>query len=286
MTTKFEGTGSSVTSPKYLINCGDKITDTNPTTSIWLNNLQALTTISENKSSQMTHKRILEGILEENKNVVVKVSDKHENLEKEFNIYKLLLDNNIKGIVHYYCYFECEDSLERFKYGKQYESICNGKGNTLRVLVMEYIKNKSFAEYNWKKIDRNAIISIIKQSLLTYLDAFMKFGFIHGDFHCNNILIKKTTSKKPLIYTINGKEYIIEIYGYKAKLMDFELSKTNGTVREFYSNITYAFFGSLNTYIIQYFDNETSFINFRVQLRKLMESESDALELISLINTL
>ena len=42
MTTKFEGANSSITTSKYLMNCGEKITNTNPTTSIWLNNLEAL----------------------------------------------------------------------------------------------------------------------------------------------------------------------------------------------------------------------------------------------------
>ena len=55
MTTKFESSNSSITTPKYLINCDEKITDTNPTTSIWLNNLQALTTFNAVKALRISN---------------------------------------------------------------------------------------------------------------------------------------------------------------------------------------------------------------------------------------
>ena len=111
--------------------------------------------------------------------VVVKVSDspniKHE---YEYEIYKELIKNGVSGIINYICYVDS-------------------------TLIMEYINNPSFAMYRFQNIDQ--IRSIITQVLCISIDAYMKFGFVHGDLHCQNILIKHTTSAKPLTFEFTGR---------------------------------------------------------------------------------
>jgi len=178
MAAPLKRTSDSQSTPKLKIDCGSKITEDNPTTNEWLSNLTYLKTIDIMKS-RMTNKSILEGILNKQDNVVVKISNKEENLKYEYDIYEKLAYNNIKQIVHYYCYFECSDSLINTQTDIVKKGICNGPGSTLRVLVMDYIQNRSFGLHEWK--NKDAIKSCMKQVICVCLDAFMKFGFIHGD---------------------------------------------------------------------------------------------------------
>uniref|UniRef100_A0A6C0KUV5 non-specific serine/threonine protein kinase n=1 Tax=viral metagenome TaxID=1070528 RepID=A0A6C0KUV5_9ZZZZ len=243
---------SSVSSTKYILNCSEKITENNPTTKDWLNNLKFLKTISRTKSEQMTHKKILEGVLMKKHDVVIKISDTEENLKYEYDIYQKLVEYKVKGILHYICYFECMDNIKNIN--EKRDGICEGTGNNTRILVMEYIKNKSFGLYAWE--NSNQIKSCLKQLLCTCLDAFLKCGFIHGDLNCNNILIKNTKSTT-VTYIINGKVIIIPLYGFKIKLMDFESSKTGGTIKQFYKDFRYKFASSFTEYI----GGEVEFIN-------------------------
>jgi len=181
----------------------------------------------------MTHKKILEGILDKSTDVVVKIADKSEDIQREYDMYSQLVHHRIQGIVHYYCYFECNDDL------RQSDTLCQGPGDSMRVLVMEYIRNKSFALHRWRSSSIEAIKSVIKQTLCISLDAYVKFGFVHGDLHCNNILLKRTESVSPLIFEfpeINHK-ISIDLHGFKAKLMDFEFSKTQQPVQAFFKDL-------------------------------------------------
>ena len=193
-------------------------------------------------------------------------------------MYTLLIDNNITGIVHYYCYFECKDDISK---APNNGALCKGQGNTMRILVMEYIKNKSFALHKWHNTD--IIKSLIKQVLCISVDAFLKFGFVHGDLHCNNILFKKST-RELLIFIIDGKKVTINTNGYKAKLMDFELSKINQSIHVFYNDIALCFASSLIRYIAQYLQNPLFLNDITREMMKLRENAKipiDAKNLLS-----
>ena len=272
----------SKSKPKFKIDCGAKITPENPTTTHWLSNLTYLKTIDKIKA-KMTRKSILEGIFLKEHSVVVKISNNQENLKKEYDIYEELAKHNIKGILHYYCYFECNDSIKRIDDGIN-ESLCNGTGDTMRILVMEYIKNKSFGMHQWKDIEQ--IKSCIKQVICTCLDAFLKCGFVHGDLNCNNILIKNTSITQ-IIYKFNDKEISIPVKGYKTLFMDFEWSEINKTAEEFFKDLKLNFATSLSRYIGS--NNNVNFIilqQFGIEFDKLQnkaKNTEDALWVLDIL---
>ena len=268
-----------VSTSKILINCSERITDQNPTTDGWLDGISYLKTIPFTKAS-MSHKKILEGILNKSRSVVVKVSDNTENLLKEYDTYLQLRDKKVNGIVHYYCYFECEDSLgtvaETLRNGK---TLCQGVGSTLRVLVMEYIPNKSMAQFNWSSYQK-AILTSIKQVVCTCVDAFIKFGFIHGDLHCNNILIKRSKTSE-----IDYEFTKVKTNGIKIFLMDFELSETGKDITYFYKHMYYVFWNSITKYFRDHLDPHYM-LQVQINLLKLYETAikpEDALKFIDII---
>lgn len=273
----------SISTKKTLINCNQLITNENPTTKNWLNNLSFLKTIDIQKAS-MSHKKILEGILQNKRNVVAKISDRTENLKIEYDTYITLRENNISGIVHYYCYFECNDNINRYNQTNN-ESLCNGPGNGMQVLLMEYIQNKSLAIYNWNESNKNGLISCLKQTLCIALDAFMKVGFIHGDLHCHNILIKKSKQNE-----IDYGFIKVKTNGYKSKLMDFELSKMNQNVKEFYKHMRLVYTSSILRYVGEYsFINQSVLNDIIIKVSKMWDNsrnKEDALWILEIVDLL
>lgn len=233
--------------PKFIIDCQSKITEKTPTTEEWLKNISYIKTLKNTGpliSPDRTNKQILEGIINDKEKVVVKVSNFSENIEKEFINYKLLYDNNVNGILNYYCYycyFVCKDFIQRIRedltdkidnYGrteykpnfdKNTKSICRKDGNDMKVLVMEYVEDGSFGLYEWKSGDIDKIISCVNQLICSLVDAYIKIGFVHFDLNNNNYVIKKANKDK-IIYNINGREIIVKIpvSGFETSIMDLE----------------------------------------------------------------
>jgi hypothetical protein len=244
---------------KYLIDCQSKITDIKPTTEGWLENISYIKTLKNAGpliSPDRTNKQILEGILENNKKVVVKVSNNDENIENEFKNYKILINNNVQGFLNYYCFFICKDFLSRIRkeltdeindYGrisyipnftKKTNNICRKDGNDMKVLVMEYAIDGSFGLYNWKSNDIDIIKSCVKQLICSLVDAYIKTGFVHFDLNNNNYVLKKTIKEK-IIYNINDIEIIVNIpsNGFETAIMDLENCEINQNIYEFIKSL-------------------------------------------------
>lgn len=236
------GDGHKSTS-KYIFNggcidCENKITFNDPTTKEWLYNLKLLN-IPGNKNPNMTNKKILEGILldKAKEDVVVKIANENDDIKIEFDTYKKLFQNKIPNILDYYCYFECNDNL---KSTPNDGSLCIGKGNKLKVLIMKFVKFFDLKDYDWKLSDKEIIKYLFKHAFLTYIMAFIKTGFTHGDFHFKNILLEKST-KKSIKYYINNNIYVIPIEKYEIKIMDFEMSKFNYDFLQLYRDLRLSF---------------------------------------------
>jgi len=209
-----EDTSSS--GSKFVINC-KAITSESPTTSGWLDHIAALQIIPDHKALRMPHKKILEGIFENRRRVVVKVANDTQTLHNEWDIYQQLASLKIPGILKYYCYFTCNDTLTRIITDQH--TVCNGPGNNTQVLVMDYVNAPSLKNYDWRTTTIDAMRSCIKQVILTAIEGFLACQFIHGDLHLDNVLVKQT--KKAMIhYPLT--DVILPVNGLCTKLMDLE----------------------------------------------------------------
>jgi len=86
---------------------------------------------------------------------------------------------------------------------------------------MEYYEICSILNYKPDRIEE--IISILNQVICSMVLAFEKFGFIHGDLHPGNVLIKKTGRDK-IKYKYNNMESEIKTNGIQILIFDFDRS--------------------------------------------------------------
>lgn len=210
---------------KFVINC-NSINRESPTTKEWLDTLGALQIIDKTKALKMSDKKILEGLFHKKTRVVVKIAASTENLEIEWTTYSTLQKHKIGGIVKYFCYFTCADSLKKYAADVLHPSLCEGpatNGETLQVLVMEHINSRSFKTFDWSSVSIDVFRSCAKQVVCTMVEAYKKCGFTHGDLHLDNILIQQTTKSK--------------VHSYQIKLMDFEFSSFIKTKQQFLIDI-------------------------------------------------
>ena len=277
---------------KLVLNCYDELKQNNGTTLDWLENIKFLTTIGTYKS-QMSDKSLLEAVIKKTKKeIVLKIGDENAyklKLKHEYEIYTKLHELKLPGFLHYICYFECDDNLKEINKrlnlnNYETESICKGDGKSLRILMMEYIKNKNMAEYKWLNI--NQLRSAIKQVVLTMLKAYIETGFRHNDLHAKNVLIKKTTMKE-FKYMLDKQETIIETHGIKILLMDFECSSFEQPIYRFYDDMS-EYFQSITKYI-DFTNNEISTTKINILSWRKTENMnyiSNILSLLPLIDNL
>ena len=108
---------------------------------------------------------------------------------------------------------------------------------------MKYYECGSLLHYKPESIEQ--IISIINQTLSSSILAFEKLGFIHGDLHPGNILIKKT--KKNFI---KYKELEIKTSGIEIVMFDFDRSNFSGSFGMFLISIM-TFINFYDSYLLE-----------------------------------
>lgn len=197
---------------KYHISCQQKINETKNTKE-WLH------VLSELKPTNFKDKnKVLFGILEKYRHVVIKIGAS-DTLKKEFNLGRMLY-KRVPGFINFICFFECEDDYNSYpNTTKSY--LCENETLTLmKILVMEYYPLGNFLHFPWNNTN---LKSCLKQIVLSYLQAFIQFRFIHNDSHLQNILIKRT-KKEFIHYTINNTHFKLQSNGLKIIIMDMENS--------------------------------------------------------------
>ena len=234
--------------PKYYLHyCSEKITKTNPNTNGWINIIKTLRSctfklptslsfMNENHVSDFAYSmqncenlplqdydksRILQAKLEEHKDIVVKLGD-DESIRKEYEYAKKLY--KLKGFVKFICYFECNDNFLEYPNEKR-NYLCHGEGNQMKIIVMPYFELGSIGGYKWTTENITVLRSCITHALLSYINAFTH-GYLHGDFHPGNVLLK-TTKQRSIDYLFdrfdqNGEVLNIETNGLRTWIMDFE----------------------------------------------------------------
>lgn len=214
------------------------------------------------KNMASSNRLILKGNFDlDYKSVVIKISN-DKLLTNEYDMFKILYKNNIRGILHYICYFECNNN-----YKKIYEKIKKYKK----------INNKNFLFYDWNINDLSNIKSCLKQVICISLDAYLKIGFVHKYLHFNNILIEKT-SLTNIDYNFNNNNVIISIptNGYISLLMDFEYSDINNSVFEFFKDYYFNFLNRYNQFcedtLHKYNINNYNIIKLKNKIKELYEN--------------
>ena len=143
---------------------------------------------------------------------------------------------------------------------------CKNNGTENYFLFMEYYDFGSILNYIPKSL--NEIISILNQVIASATLAFEHFGFIHGDLHPGNILLKKT--KNDFIkYKFTDKELEIKTNGIQIVINDFDKSNFSGNFAMFISELS-LFIDYYEMYLLErkIFDKNTIIVTPFAQLKR------------------
>lgn len=221
--------------PKYYLSyCQDKINKQNPNTNGWLHIIKTLKLPLQDYDKS----RILLAKLEEHKDIVVKIGD-DDTIVREYEMAKKLY--KLKGFVKFICYLECNDNFLNFPNEKR-NYLCNGNGSQMKIIIMPYFEMGCIGFYSWTKENVKTLRTCTKHAFLSYITAFTN-GYLHGDFHPGNVLLKKT-KQTTIDYLFEGIGEItnIETNGIRTWIMDFEntrhITKDNKKdIMDFYFDI-------------------------------------------------
>jgi serine/threonine protein kinase len=169
--------------------------------------------------------------------VVVKIGNAQENIQHEFDIAQELYKHSIPGILQYFFYFTCKNDICNYP-AKSPPHMCRaGRGENMKILVMEYISSSNFLQYDFKITDLALFHSCIHQILSILFEAYLSFEFVHGNTNLQNFLLKPS-NKKTLNFPLLGVD--VPINGYEICMMDFECSHY-GDSHKFWNDILYIF---------------------------------------------
>jgi serine/threonine protein kinase len=143
-------------------------------------------------------------LLESNKYgpIVVKIGQENKTIEKEFDYGKQLENAKIPGFIRFF-----EKPKEE-------------------VILMPYISEGSLRTFDWTPETFIILESVILQTMMSSMLAYITCGFIHGDFHLDNILLQKTEKREIHYPWTNSDEGFISIptNGYQIMILDFDSS--------------------------------------------------------------
>jgi len=165
---------------------------------------------------------IIKGLYDNKKDIVLKVGI-HNAIKKEYDIYYEL--KTFPNFIRYYCVFYCNDDILKLikneEIGNTYNLCKNGTEN-VGILAMNYYKLGSIGSYDWNKTNLHFLKNLLKHTVFSILYAYSQIGFIHGDLHCDNILLKNKRE--------NEKDYFykkLSVDEFEIRIMDFEKSLVN-----------------------------------------------------------
>ena len=114
-----------------------------------------------------------------------------ESITKEYNISNELLE--MPNFIKYFCMIGCNDDIKNITFNKDAISeykMCQYGNDYVGILVMKHYNLGSIENYGWNENNFNLLKNVIKQVIFSILLAYNKKGFIHGDLHSGNVLLK------------------------------------------------------------------------------------------------
>lgn len=170
--------------------------------------------------SQNEQALVLKALYECNINIVLKFGIL-ESIEKEYYISQELLD--MPNFIRYFCLIKCNDNIKNIINNKNTISnykICYYGENQIGILVMKEYNLGSIDNYIWNEYNFELLKNVIKQVVFAIIYSYETKGFIHGDLHSGNILLKPKRNNE-IIY--NNKKLMLN--DLEVVIMDFEKSK-------------------------------------------------------------
>jgi hypothetical protein len=166
---------------------------------------------------------VLLGKLIKKEKVIIKITTK---IEKKLVIFDKILKYE-PNFIYTYCAFNCDEDRNAIvtEY-KNTESFCNNNPTHYQQITLEIIKryNSGSLENFINSLDMNEFTNILKQLILSQINVFEKYGFLHNDLHLGNILTEITNDNNyELKYIIKGKE-IIHLTRFQIVISDFDRS--------------------------------------------------------------
>ncbi len=120
---------------------------------------------------------------------------------------------------------KCNDQIKNIINNKKTISdykICHHSDDMVEILVMIEYNLGSIYDYEWNKNNFELLKNVIKQVIFSIINAYNKKGFIHGDLHSGNILLKPKRNSN-IIY----ENKLLDIIDLKVVIMDFGSLKLN-----------------------------------------------------------
>lgn len=150
----------------------------------------------------------------DNKKVIVKLGN-NERLRDEYAIGRKL--QGYDGFVEFICKFQCLDNADKYKstYPNMSKGFCEKDGEVdMQFIVMPYFEKGTLSKLkvtNQKEL--NTMKYILHTVISNYLKAYRDIGFIHGDFHADNVML--TNSYTPVIidyeFSKVGNQSVIQL---------------------------------------------------------------------------
>tara|TARA_Y100000389_G_scaffold146531_1_gene145236 strand:+ start:1674 stop:2513 length:840 start_codon:yes stop_codon:yes gene_type:complete len=256
-----------IQSPKYLLEYSF-----NKNTDSWINILNYLN-ISITELSKLN---LLKLLIDKHQELVIKLGSNY-NILKEYR-FSNDINNKTKGFVQFMFYFKCNYLQDN--------NICNGF-----IIVMPHFSLGNIGTFNWNQKNIHILHSSIKHAFLSYIQLYA-IGYLHGDFHPGNVLLKKTKLKH-IDYNIEniGEFKNIPTNGIRTWIMDFEkMEKIENihdvtTLNDFYFDMKkFLVFIQQNIFITNI--NKTSLISFENYINTLISMNGKLLNKKNIIDIL
>lgn len=193
---------------KIKIDCRNRIVS-NPETKDWL---ELLSKFKHDASNIKVYK----ALLDKNKNIVAKIG-KYK-LDYEYEVAKKLEILKMPTFIKFNCLFSCLDNFSELK--NTTKTVCKKEGEPVSIILMPYIEEERIELWKWVRNNFDLMKNVMKHVFLSLFYAKQKIGFIHGDLHLGNVLLKKS-NRKEITYGDYGS---LQVLGLMPVIMDFDKS--------------------------------------------------------------